>query len=251
MPEIDLEPQAVEKLTTSGVETHITQPRRLKIAMVGQKGIPATYGGIEHHVENLSAGLATLGHKITVFCRPYYCTDLDKYPDVEKTGSGSFSYKGLELRIVKSLKTKHLDAITHATLSTLIAIKGDFDVIHFHGIGPSFVSFIPRLFAQKVVATVHAFDFRQKKWGRFAKFCLKMGLKSAVTFSQKTICVSKTIMENLGNGKNLVYIPNGVKEPFMWNGSELDWIRSKGLEPGKYILFVGRLIEDKGCHLLS
>jgi glycosyltransferase involved in cell wall biosynthesis len=251
MPEIDLEPRATRKSIISGIKTQIAQPRCLKIAMVGQKGIPATYGGIEHHVENLSSGLASLGHKITVFCRPYYCANLDKYPDVIKTGSGSFSYRGLNLRIVKSLKTKHLDAITHATLSTLNAIKDDFDVIHFHGIGPSFVSFIPRLSVKKVVATVHALDFRQKKWGRFAKLCLKMGLKSAMTFPHKTICVSKTILKNLGNGKNLIYIPNGVKEPFMWGGSELDWMRSKGLEPGNYILFVGRLIEDKGCHLLS
>lgn len=251
MLKIDLEPQTVKKPTVSRIESHISPSSQLKVAMVGQKGLPATYGGIEHHVENLSAGLASLGHKVTVFCRRYYCADIDKYPDVDMTGSETYSYKGLDLRIVRSLKTKHLDAITHATLSTLTALKDDFDIIHFHGIGPSFISFVPRLFAKKVVATVHAFDFRQKKWGRFAKFCLRMGLKSAVTFPQKTICVSKTILESLGGGKNMVYIPNGVKEPYVWGSSELDWIHSRGLEPGKYILFVGRLIEDKCCHLLS
>jgi glycosyltransferase involved in cell wall biosynthesis len=251
VPKVDLEPQTVKKPSVLRIDKSIFPSRQLKIAMVGQKGLPATYGGIEHHVENLSAGLASLGHKVTAFCRRYYCTGIDKYPDVEMTGSKTYSYKDIDLRMISSLKTKHLDAITHATLSTLFALNNDFDIIHFHGIGPSFISFIPRLFAKKVVATVHAFDFRQKKWGRFAKFCLRMGLKSAVTFPQKTICVSKTILESLGGGKNMIYIPNGVKEPYIWGGSELNWIRSRGLEPNKYMLFVGRLIEDKCCHLLS
>ncbi len=251
MPTVDLESKTAKKPPVSRTDTSFSPSRQLRIAMIGQKGLPATYGGVEHHVENLSVGLTSLGHKVTVFCRRYYCSEIDKHLNVETTGPLTYSYKGLDLRIVKSLKTKHLDAITHATLSTLIALRDDFDIIHFHGIGPSFVSFVPRLFAKKVVATVHAFDFRQKKWGRFAKFCLRMGLKSAVTFPQKTICVSKTILGSLGGCKNTVYIPNGVKEPYVWSSNELDWIRSRGLEPGKYILFVGRLIEDKCCHLLS
>lgn len=248
MPEVDLEPQVIKAPEPFRLAPSLTLPRRLKVAMVGQKGLPATYGGVEHHVENLSKGLAGLGHEVTVFCRPYYSPDLQG--NFKGSTSATFAYNGIELKLVKSWQTKHLDAISHSALSALISSLGDYDIIHFHGIGPSLASFLPGLFGKKVVATVHAFDFHQRKWGRFAKWCLKMGLRCALTFPQKTICVSKTIQANLGAGENLVYIPNGVKDPHRWGVDELDWIRSQGLEPGKYILFVGRLIEDKGCHLL-
>ncbi|MCP4582567.1 MAG: glycosyltransferase family 4 protein, partial [candidate division Zixibacteria bacterium] len=219
--------------------------------MIGQKGLPATYGGIEHHVENLSAGLASLGHDITVYCRPYYSLYLDSNSHIEKINHANYRYRDVNLKLIRSLKTKHLDAITHSLLSILHAIKSDFDIIHIHGIGPSLVGFIPRLAGKKLIATVHALDYRQKKWGGFARLCLKTGLKSSVVYPTRTICVSRTIQEYLGNPPHSVYAPNGVKEPDLWDQDDLDWIESRGLKPGKYILFVGRLIEDKNCHLLT
>ena len=219
--------------------------------MIGQKGLPATWGGIEHHVENLGAGLAARGHKVTVFCRPYYSSDLKNNPDIEMTGKDPCRYKGMSLEIIRSVKTKHLDAISHSALSATLAACDGFDIVHFHGIGPSLVSFLPRIAGKKVVSTIHALDYRQKKWGRFAKLCLKAGLKCSVTYPQKSICVSHTIENYLDRNDQTITIPNGVKDPCRWGNDELDWIRSRGLEPSKYVLFVGRLIADKGCHLAS
>jgi len=246
----------INRLVTTTPVTDYINPvdksaRRLKIAMIGQKGLPATYGGIEHHVENLSTGLASLGHDVTVFCRPYYCPDLESNTYIERIGRADYKYKDVRLKLVRSLKTKHLDAISHSLFSILHAIRSDFDIIHIHGIGPSLVGFIPRLAGKKLIATVHALDYRQKKWGRLARLCLKAGLKSSVVYPNRTICVSRAIQECLGNPRHSVYAPNGVKEPDFWGRDDLDWIRSHGLEPGKYILFVGRLIEDKNCHLLA
>jgi len=244
------EPAVRNETGTSRIEPYSLSRKTLRIAMIGQKGLPATYGGIENHVENLSVGLAQRGHRVTVFCRPYYSADLANNPQIEKSINGEYLYKNINLQSVRSLKTKHFDAITHSAISAAIASRTDFDIIHFHGIGPALLSFVPGLTGKKVVATVHALDYRQKKWGWFAKGCLRAGLKSATTFPQKTICVSQTITDLLGNCNNLVNIPNGVKDPFVWGKGELEWIMSQGLTPGKYILFVGRLIEDKGCHLL-
>lgn len=225
--------------------------KQLRIAMIGQKGLPATYGGIEHHVENLAAGLASRGHKVTVFCRPYYSSNLDSRADVERTGPRSYLYRGCRLAMVPSLQTKHLDAISHATLSTAIAGANGFDIIHIHGIGPSLVSFLPGLVNKPVVSTIHALDYRQEKWGRFAKMCLKSGLKCALTFPRRSICVSRVIENAVGRSSRTTVIPNGVKDPDRWGDAESSWMRSRGLTPGQYILFVGRLIQDKGCHLLS
>jgi len=225
--------------------------RQLRIAMIGQKGLPATYGGIEHHVENLSVGLTALGHRVTVYCRPYYSADLDNNPVTENIDYNKYQYKNVNLKIMPSLKTKHFDAITHSVLSVIDALKDNFDIIHIHGIGPALTSCISKLSRAKTIVTVHALDFRQKKWGHIAKLCLKTGLKSTLAFSDRTVCVSRPIRNYLGNPEHTIYIPNGVKEPFSWSRHEIDWLYSRGLKPGKYILFVGRLIEDKNCHLLS
>ena len=222
----------------------------LRIAMIGQKGLPATYGGVEHHVENLSAQLAHMGHKVTVYCRPYYSIDLEKYNDLTIFDSSSCSYKGINLKLVNSIKTKHLDTITHSFAATLQSHKSDFDVIHFHGIGPSILSALPRLAGIKCVSTIHALDYRQKKWNMFSRACLRLGLQSALRIPDKTICVSRTIQQNLGYPAKTVYIPNGVKEPSKWGNEEIGWLYDNGLSQNSYILFVGRLIEDKCCHLL-
>ncbi len=245
-------PKATQKGSDLSKDSSVgREKRRLKIAFIGQKGLPASYGGVEHHVENLSAGLAEQGHHVEVFCRPYYSGDLESNPKIKKSSSGQYKYRGINLSLTNSIQTKHFDAISHSALSTLVAARNGFDIVHYHGIGPSLVSFIPGIFGKRVVSTVHALDFRQKKWGTFAKLALKAGMNCAVKFPQKTICVSRTIQKYLGNPKSAVFIPNGVKEPLPWGNNEIEWIKSRGLIPGEYILFVGRLIEDKKCHLLS
>ena len=45
----------------------------MKVAMIGQKGIPSRAGGVEIHVEELAAGLAEEGVQVDVYCRRYYC----------------------------------------------------------------------------------------------------------------------------------------------------------------------------------
>lgn len=222
----------------------------MKIAMVGQKGLPATYGGVEYHVESLATGLAALGHDVTVFCRPHYSPSLDANDLVDRARTGEYLFRGVSLSVLKSLNTKHLDAITHSAVSASVAAANGFDIVHYHGIGPSLVNWLPGLFGKKVVSTVHALDFRQKKWGRFARLCLRAGLKCSLRFPDRTICVSRNIESYVGPSHKTVYIPNGVSDPSPWGRSEVEWMHSRGLTEGKYILFVGRLIEDKGCHLL-
>jgi glycosyltransferase involved in cell wall biosynthesis len=105
--------------------------RPLRIAMVGQKGMPATYGGIERHVEEMSSRLVALGHEVTVYCRDSY----DAMPMDQ--------YRGVRLKRTPTLATKHLDAIVHAGTATMAALKDRPDVLHYHGIGPALVAPAP------------------------------------------------------------------------------------------------------------
>ncbi len=204
----------------------------MKIAMIGAKGAPATYGGVERHVEELSRRLAARGHEVTIYCRRHY------------TPAGS-ALPRVTLRILPSIHTTRLDSISHTALALADAARGDFDLIHFHAIGPSLLSFLPRAWPGRraVVATVHALDWQRRKWGPVARWWLRRGEWAATTFPQRTIVVSRLMEERFRNrGKQAIYIPNGVPEPQSAPISEL--ARYGIAEPG-FILWMGRFVPEK------
>ena len=212
----------------------------MKLGFIGQKGIPTLYGGIERHVEELSVRLAGLGHEVFVYTRPYYSPrDLKKY-------------KGVNLTSLPSVKSKHLDAITHTLLATIHALFQDYDIIHYQGVGPSLLSFIPRILKPKtkVVTTFHCRDSVLAKWGAFAKLSLNLGEWTSVKFAHQTITVSRTLVNYIKNTYKgeVNYIPSGVPVPQHLPSSMIT--REFGLVEGNYFLSVARLIEDKGIHFL-
>lgn len=211
----------------------------MKIALIGQKGIPARSGGIERHVEELSIRLAKAGHEVYVYSRKHYTQYQDK------------QYKGVNLIYLPSLKTKHLDAITHTLFASLDALRRDFDIIHYQGVGPSTLSFIPRLMKRKakVISTFHCRDQYHQKWGKFARMYLQFGEYASCKFPHQTIGVSKLIRE-LGLKKydaNIDYIPNGVA---IQKHEGFDSIRKFNLRPNQYIMTCARLVRHKGIHYL-
>ena len=212
----------------------------MKIAFIGQKGIPTQAGGIERHVENLALGLKNLGQEVFVYSRFWYTKSKEK------------NYKGINIINLPSINTKHLDAITHTFVSTVHALFCDYDVIHFHGVGPSLLSFIPRIFKPKakVFATFHCIDRKHQKWSWFARFVLRLGEWSAIKFPNKTITVSKTLRQYCRDvyDSETEYIPNGVNIEAENNNSDI--LNKYNLEPNQYILMVSRLVKHKGAHYL-
>lgn len=209
----------------------------MKIAMIGSKGIPATWGGIERHVEEISARLVQLGHEVTVYCRPYYTETLDEY------------YRGVRLKRLPTVQSKNLDAITHTLASTLHAIPRGYDILHYHAIGPATLSILGRITGQKTVVTVHGLDWQREKWGTNAKLFLQYGEKASVIFPNHTIAVSKYLKTYLEDKyhKPVSYIPNAVLPPVV---RLPNLIKEYGLGSRDYMLFVARLVPEKGCHFL-
>lgn len=207
--------------------------------MIGQKGLPTQYGGIERHVEELSRSLVRAGHEVLAYVREWY------------TPKTETSYQGIQLVHTPTIHTKHLDAIVHTLISSIHASFQKADVIHYHGVGPSLLSFIPRLLSPKtkVVATFHCIDRYHQKWGFLAQLFLRLGERAACVFPHETIAVSKTIQNYCLNEyqKNTTFIPNGVTMPEK-TGSET--LSTWNLTPGKYILMVSRLVKHKGAHYL-
>ncbi len=208
----------------------------MKIAMVGQKGIPATYGGIERHVEEIATRLVERGHEVHVYSRFHYS---------HQQGT----YRGVKIRRLPSINTKHLDTITHCALSTFDALFRRYDIVHYHALGPSVFAQLPRMVGPKTVVTVHGLDWERGKWGKMAAWFLKRCETPAIQFPNRTIVVSKTLRQYFLEKHNVetVFIPNGANPGIFRPANKL---KKYGLDRHRYLLYVGRLVPEKGCHYL-
>jgi glycosyltransferase involved in cell wall biosynthesis len=213
--------------------------RPLAIAMIGQKGLPATFGGIEHHVEEVGHRLAQRGHRVTVFCRR-------SYGDVDGA-----SYRGMRLRVAPTIGTRHLDAIVHSGTSTALAMTGRFDVVHYHGLGPGLMAPLPRYVGGAgVVQTVHGLDHQRGKWGLGARAVLGGAHWLSGHVPNRTVVVSRALGAAYQNAfdRTCDYIPNGVEEPRDLAPRRI--VDTFGLVPGTYLLFVGRFVPEKAPDML-
>ncbi|MDD4902456.1 MAG: glycosyltransferase family 4 protein [Patescibacteria group bacterium] len=211
----------------------------MKIAIIGQKGIPSISGGVEKHVEDLSIRLVKAGHEVFVYTRPNY------------TDKNLQEYQGVKLISLPSVATKHLDAITHTFRACLDVAKRDVDVIHFHSIGPSSLIWLVKMLKPgvPVVATFHSQCYKHQKWGIFAKAYLKFGEFIACRLADRTITVSKNLKEYTIKkyGRVPEYIPNGVEAGKKTAAHDIKYF---GLKKDNYILALGRIIKHKGLQYL-
>jgi len=211
----------------------------MKVAMIGQKGIPAHSGGIERHVEELSAELSDLGHEVIVYCRKWYVAEIRPH-------------RGVSCVSAPSINSKHLDAITHTFTSILKAARANVDVFHIHGVGPALLSWLPKLLkpSAHVIVTFHCIDRHHQKWNWFARACLQAGEWMAHKFPDATIAVSKTLHDysHLSYGSRTMYIPNGTQIPTETTDRSL--LEPFDLESGSYLMMCARLVRHKGQHML-
>jgi glycosyltransferase involved in cell wall biosynthesis len=211
----------------------------MRIAMIGQRGIPATFGGVEHHVEELGSRLAERGHQVTVYSRSNY------------TSERHTMYRGMRPRYLPTVSSKHLDAIVHSTLSTVDAMLTKSDIVHYHAVGPGLPAVLPRYVSgAKVVLTVHGLDAERAKWSRSAQLVLRSAQWMSARVPDATIVVSRDLAEHFHRryDRTTWYVPNGVADPIH---RRPDAIRRRfGLRGRDYILFVGRLVPEKAPDLL-
>ncbi len=199
-----------------------------------------TFGGVEAHVEKLATGLAARGHKIFVYTRPWYTPVKKK------------NFEGVKLISLPSIHSKNLDAISHTLFASLDVLRRDYDIVHYHGVGPALLAWIPRLFkpSTKVIVTFHSVDRYHQKWGVLARAALYFGEWAAVKFAHDTITVSKVLQLYAAekHGADTIYIPNGVDMPKKRSPKLIK--KMFGLKKDDYILFLSRLVRHKGTHYL-
>jgi glycosyltransferase involved in cell wall biosynthesis len=233
-------PQLIPVAAPAPVATSDSQPtmkakRPLRIAMMGSRGIPASYSGFETCVEQLSVRLVERGHHVTVYCRSHHI----KWPEK--------SYKGVRLVKLPTIASKHLDTIAHTFLSMLHGEFRRYDVVYICGVGNGPLAGIPRLAGKPTAINVDGADWERDKWGGFAKRYLQTSERMATKLASCIVSDSHVVEKYYQDKFNTpsVFVPYGSDVPHLPPGETLERL---GLKPDGYILWVGRLVPENNAH---
>ena len=219
--------------------------KKLKIAMFGQKRW-SREGGIEVVVEELSTRMVKLGHQVTCYNRGGHHVSGKEF-DGEKL----HECEGVKLKTVPTINKKGLAAVSSSFFAALACAFGKYDIVHIHAEGPAAMCWIPKLFGKRVTVSIHGLDHgRSAKWNRFARKYILLGEKNAVRFADEIIVLSRAVQQYFADtyGRKTVFIPNGVERPKILPAK---LIKEKyGLDKDRYLLFLGRLVPEKGIQYL-
>ena len=216
---------------------------KIRLAVFGQKRL-SREGGIEIVVKELCTRMAQNGCDVTCYNRAGHHVSGAEY---DKT----IEYDGIRQKVVPTIEKKGLAAVSSSFFAALCSAFGRYDVVHIHAEGPAFFCWIPKLFGKRVISTIHGLDWAREKWkfGVGSKF-IRQGEKNAVKYADEIIVLSKGVQKYFMEtyGRETHFIPNGVNRPEV---REAKLITDHfGLEKDSYILFLGRLVPEKGIRYL-
>ena len=220
--------------------------KKLRSCMFGHKRIPSREGGIEVVVEELSTRMVKLGHQVTCYNRGGHHVSGKEFD-----GERLHEYKGVKLKTVSTINRQGLTAVSSSFFAALASAFGRYDVVHIHAEGPAAMCWIPKLFGKRVVVTIHGLDWQREKWKNgFGSKYIHLGEKMAVKFADEIIVLSKGVQEYFQktHGRKTLFIPNGVNRPVL---RKADLIKNKfGIDKDGYLLFLGRIVPEKGLRYL-
>ena len=217
--------------------------KKLAVAMFGQKRL-SREGGVEIVVKELCTRMARDGYEVTCFNRGGHHVSGAEYDQ-------AVEYKGVRQKTVPTIDAKGLEAVSSSGFAALCSAFGKYDVVHIHAEGPAFFAWLPKLLGKRVVVTIHGIDWQREKWqsGLGSKF-IHQGEKNAAKYADEVIVLSKGVQDYFKEtyGRETHFIPNGVNRPQI---REASLITDKfGLKKDSYILFLGRLVPEKGIRYL-
>ncbi len=217
----------------------------MKIAMIGHKRIPSREGGVEIVVEKLAERMVAQGHEVYAYNRKGHHVS-----GKENDTKAVKEYKGIHIITVPTFEKKSLNAFVYSVLASIHAIFQHYDVIHYHASGSCAMLWLPKLFGIHTVATIHGLDSQRSKWGGFASKYLQFGEKMAAKYADELIVLSEGNRKYFKDmyGRNATLIPNGVEKPELREAKLI--LERYGLKKRSYILFLARIVPEKGLHYL-
>lgn len=211
---------------------------RMKVAMIGHKKIPSRLGGVEVVVEKISEGLVKRGVSVTAFNRRLNSKDKKNY-----------IYKGIRVKTVPTIMYRGISAASSSLFASLYVAIKPFDIVHYHAEGPAAMLWIPKIFRKKVLVTIHGLDYKRDKWGKLGQKYIEFGEWCVAKFADNIIVLNKETQNYFKNkyNRSTVYIPNGISKPNILLPNEL---AKYNLKKDEYILFLGRIVPEKGIENL-
>ncbi|MGC1305626.1 MAG: glycosyltransferase family 4 protein [Phormidesmis sp.] len=213
----------------------------MRIAVIGSKGLPPHQGGIEHHCAEIYPRMVAASHTVDLYARSSY-----------NRQRPARQYKGVNVITVPSIRLKGVDALACSGLAAALAMRKSYDIVHFHALGPSLFTPLPKLFSNaKVLTTCHGLDWQRAKWGHLSSRVIRLGERTAVKFADRLVVVSEAL-------QNYFYKAYAVETTYIENApvayapsdGKFSFGQSLGLVPKRYLLFLGRLVPEKRVDLL-
>ena len=208
---------------------------RLYVAFVGLRSPWGTEGGVEAHVAALAPRLVARGAHVTVYCRPRY------------NPHGNCYREGVRLADVPTTDGRASEAFVHTALAAPRACLRH-QVVHLHACGPALFTPVPSALGRRTVVTLHGKDWARDKWGPAARVALRAGAEVALRSAGRLVAVSQELADWCrSRGREAVRLPNGVEphQPVAWDNRIFPMLR-----PRNYLLFLGRLVPEKGLETL-
>ncbi len=210
----------------------------MRIAMIGHKDFPSRSGGVEVVVQELATRLAQKGHDVTVYNR-----GLQK-------GHNRYDCEGVHVIRSWTVKKQALNAMLYSLTATLKMLGKPYEVVHYHAIGPSAMLPLARLFGKRTVATIHGLDWKRAKWGNFASKYLMFGEKMIAKYANEVIVLSENDEKYFKERyhRDCTRISNAINPIHTLPCKQLK--ERFGLQKNGYILFLSRIVPEKGLHYL-
>jgi len=209
----------------------------MRIAILGTRGIPASYGGFETFVEHLSTRLVARGHDVTVYCRAHYVSPRQ------------LEFHGVRLKVLPTVRHKYFDTVVHAFLSALHAVPGRFDAALVCNAANAPFTPILRFTGTPVAINVDGLEHKRKKWGRLGRQYYRVAEYLSTLLPNEMITDAQVIQD---------YYLARYNSPstMIAYGSEVErrpdrtTVRKWRVEPNRYVLYVSRLEPENNAHLV-
>lgn len=209
----------------------------MRIAILGTRGIPASYGGFETFAEHLATRLVARGHEVTVYCRAHYVSPRQ------------LEYHGVKLKVLPTIRHKYFDTVVHTFLSAIHGVSGRYDAALICNCANAPFSLILRLTGTPVAINVDGLEHKRKKWGllgrryyRFAEYLSTLLPNEMVTDAQ--VIQDYYLARHKTTSTMIAYGSEVERRP------DRDAVRKWRVEPNRYVLYVSRLEPENNAHLV-
>jgi glycosyltransferase involved in cell wall biosynthesis len=225
---------------TSHLRVRRTARRPLDVAIAGTRGVPARYGGFETFAEELGRRLAERDHRVTVYGRVPY------------VGPERRTYLGMHVVPVAAPRGKHVETPLHGLLTALVALRASHDIVLLCNGANAFALPLFRFGGARVAINVDGVERLRRKWGRLGKLWYLLGERLSLLLADRPVADARVIGDYYLRryGRALDVIPYGGDRIGAPGEADPASLRRFGLEPGRYVLVVGRLEPENNALLV-